>query len=62
MVHVTYYLHLLACINLVASEATTYIALPAESYAVTIKDPPTPADDEIIVQTDSASGDVSSLT
>lgn len=59
MVHAIHYLHLLACINLVASEAITYVALPAESYAVTIKDPPTPSDGEIIVQTDSASfGDV----
>lgn len=56
MVRCRSYLQLLWCATLVSAQASTYVLLPKESYTVTMKDRPTPADDEVVVQTDN--GDV----
>lgn len=43
---------------LTTAQVNTYVALPLDSYTVTVADRPTPVDDEVIVQTDAGSGDI----
>lgn len=57
MVRSFHYLQLLSGASLVSAQASTYVAAPKSAYSVTLQDRPTPAADEVVVQTD-ANGDV----